>query len=139
MITSSEKYNVSSAQKGYKVTMKLTVNDLQSADIGDYACEAQNSIGSVSSSINVYCKYWQFFCSCFIYLDSLFVFFSYLATKFINFCLSIFVYLFFVYLIFVYLFFVVSMFIVSINNFFVHVLFFSLFRFFTCFSFMFSY
>ena len=43
--SNASKYNVSNTTKDTKITNLLTINNVQSSDVGTYICQAENIIG----------------------------------------------------------------------------------------------
>ena len=43
-------------ENGYKITMRLTVNDVDIKDFGSYRCVAKNSLGDTDGAIKLYRK-----------------------------------------------------------------------------------
>lgn len=50
----SPKYDLTNAEKSYKVQMTLRIRVMEQSDFGTYKCVARNSLGSTEGSIKVY-------------------------------------------------------------------------------------
>lgn len=47
-------------ENGYKITMRLTINDVDAQNFGSYRCVAKNSLGDTDGAIKLYRKYFNY-------------------------------------------------------------------------------
>lgn len=52
-----DRFKTEEFENTYKVTMKLTITNVDIADFGMYKCLAKNSLGETDGSIKLYRKY----------------------------------------------------------------------------------
>lgn len=52
-----ERFVPETHETGYKITMRLTINDVDAQDFGSYRCVAKNSLGDTDGAIKLYRKY----------------------------------------------------------------------------------
>ncbi|XP_076178807.1 lachesin isoform X3 [Ptiloglossa arizonensis] len=54
MILSNDKYTTNIMENSYRADMRLTINNLQPSDFGNYRCISKNSLGETEGSIRLY-------------------------------------------------------------------------------------
>lgn len=52
-----ERFVPETFESGYKITMRLTIYDVDISDFGAYRCVAKNSLGDTDGAIKLYRKY----------------------------------------------------------------------------------
>lgn len=57
VILAGERFVPDTYESGYKITMRLTINDVDAQDFGSYRCVAKNSLGDTDGAIKLYRKY----------------------------------------------------------------------------------
>jgi len=56
---SGERFVPETFESGYKITMRLTIYEVDIQDFGAYRCVAKNSLGDTDGAIKLYRKYWR--------------------------------------------------------------------------------
>ncbi|XP_059221713.1 uncharacterized protein LOC106089126 [Stomoxys calcitrans] len=54
IIVPGERFVPETYESGYKITMRLTINDVDAQDFGSYRCVAKNSLGDTDGAIKLY-------------------------------------------------------------------------------------
>ncbi|XP_073823365.1 dpr-interacting protein theta isoform X2 [Musca autumnalis] len=54
IIVPGERFVPETHESGYKITMRLTINDVDAQDFGSYRCVAKNSLGDTDGAIKLY-------------------------------------------------------------------------------------
>lgn len=57
IVIAGERFVPETYENGYKITMRLTINDVDAQDFGSYRCVAKNSLGDTDGAIKLYRKY----------------------------------------------------------------------------------
>lgn len=56
-VSLGERFVPETFESGYKITMRLTIYDVDISDFGAYRCVAKNSLGDTDGAIKLYRKY----------------------------------------------------------------------------------
>ncbi|KAI8037968.1 hypothetical protein M5D96_009009 [Drosophila gunungcola] len=59
IIVPGERFVPETFESGYKITMRLTIFEVDIQDFGAYRCVAKNSLGDTDGAIKLYRKYWR--------------------------------------------------------------------------------
>ncbi|XP_052837828.1 neurotrimin isoform X3 [Drosophila gunungcola] len=59
IIVPGERFVPETFESGYKITMRLTIFEVDIQDFGAYRCVAKNSLGDTDGAIKLYRKYWH--------------------------------------------------------------------------------
>lgn len=54
MFVTGDHYVTEQIENGYKITMRITINNVNSTDFGSYRCVAKNSLGETDGTIKLY-------------------------------------------------------------------------------------
>lgn len=57
MLLNNRKYDVTEVKEGYKIDMKIRINNLTASDFGSYKCVAKNTLGEKEGFIRLYGRY----------------------------------------------------------------------------------